>query len=92
MLCQALVGSVRIVVGSRGVALSYRTGERNVSLRIEFAWTPCRFSGLRAWLGVSTFPCLNVLIRFLIMASVGLNAALAARAHQRDATTKAFIS
>jgi hypothetical protein len=44
------VGSVHIFVGSRGLGLSYRTGGHAVSHRVEFAWTPCRFGGLRTWL------------------------------------------
>jgi hypothetical protein len=44
------VASIHIAVGSRGVALSYRTGGHDVSQRVEFAWTACHFGGLRTWL------------------------------------------
>lgn len=44
------VASIHIFVGSRGLALSYRTGEHNVSQRVDFAWTACHFGGLRTWL------------------------------------------
>lgn len=44
-----LLGAVRIDVGSRGLALSYRTGKRDGNHRVEFAWAHCRFGGLRAW-------------------------------------------
>jgi hypothetical protein len=44
----SLVADVQITVGSRALALSYRTGGHDVSQRLEFAWTFC-FGGLRTW-------------------------------------------
>jgi hypothetical protein len=44
-----LLGAVRIDVVSRGLTLSYSTGEHDATQRVEFTWTPCRFGGLRTW-------------------------------------------
>ena len=44
------VASVNITVGSRALALSYRTGGHEVSQRIALTWTACHFGGLRPWL------------------------------------------
>jgi hypothetical protein len=45
-----MVASIQITVTRASLALSYRTGGHNVSQRVEFAWTPCHFGGLRTWL------------------------------------------